>query len=148
MIAVGLFIFSVLYIWSCTNSLNDLVVFNLHKPIKLSLKILDYAAIVIAIITIIGNKEVLNQYQQFYGLMILLSVLVVTLLSYVPCNQQFPETRNLKDILNRSLLCPQYSIRSYINLVWYSVIGMFHYGLPIILRRYKTQMISPISKAP
>lgn len=147
MIIVVLFIMTVLYIWSCTNSLHDLVIVNFNKPIIASLKIVEYTTVGLIMLTLIIRKEVINQYLQMFGLMILLCVFIVSLLSFVPCTQDYAQNRNLKEILNRSLLCPQFSNRSWINIFWFGAMGIVNYGLPIILRLNKMHITSPTGKA-
>ncbi len=133
MILAGLFIVSVLYIWSCTNSLHDSVMLIFHKPIIQSLKIIEYTTVGMIFLSLIMRRETIYQYLQLYGLMIIISALIVTLLSFLPCSQDYAQNRTLSEILYRSLLCPEYSNRSWINIFWFAAMGIVNYGLPIIL---------------
>lgn len=134
LLSMGFAIMIAFYIWSCTNSLSDDVVLSFLKPIIYSLKIIEYTSIGLIFLSIILRKEIIYQYLQAYGLTIVLSVLIVMGLSYAPCLQDYAETRTLKEILKRSLLCPEYSNRSWINLFWFGTLGIINYGLPIIIR--------------
>jgi hypothetical protein len=137
MILAGCCILTVLYIWSCTNSLHDSVVISFNKPIIQSLKTFEYITVGLIFLSLIVRKETMYQYLQMYGLILLISVLIVSLLSLVPCTQEYAKNRTLNEILNRSLLCPEYSNRSWFNIFWFGAMGTVNYVLPLVLRLNK-----------
>jgi hypothetical protein len=131
---VGILIFSVLYSWACTNSLKDTVIESFKNQINILKIVIQYISIGLILLSLIIQKEIVYKFSQKLGLLILVSVLLVSILSFLPCKFDFASKRNFVEVMKRSLLCPSYSIRSWIHLYLFLMLGLINYGLPIFMR--------------
>lgn len=141
---VGLHFFVSLYIFSCTNSLHDIEIMAFRKLFSTSLVVFNFLTLAFILFLVISKNEIISQYLQAYGLSILISVCIVSLLSYLPCSAEIPTDRNLLKILNRSLFCPEYSNRSWLHIYWFGMMGIVNYLLPraIFLKRNKIELLN------
>jgi hypothetical protein len=65
------------------------------------------------------------------GLVILGSVIIVAMLYFLPCSVNEAKVGTIK----HSLFCPQYSIVSWLNLIWFGVIGLANFAIPLFVRK-------------
>ena len=120
-----------LYVYACTCSLENTETSNQLALFFFAIKSLDYLAIVMIVIGLIFPNERFRQLQQLLGLVILGAVSTVIILQFIPC---MVDDRTVGQI-KFALLCPQYSIISWINLLWFSIIGSANFALPILIRK-------------
>ena len=120
-----------LYVYACTCSLENTETSNQLALFFFAIKSLDYLAIVMIVIGLIFPNERFRQLQQLLGLVMLGSVSTVIILQFIPC---MVDDRTVGEI-KFALLCPQYSIISWINLLWFSIIGSANFALPILIRK-------------
>lgn len=129
LVAIGILVS--LYVYVCTCSLGNV---NTIKQLGLFffvIKSLDYIAILMIVIGLLFKKERILQFQQLFGLVILGSVIIVTIFPFLPCL-----IKELNEgTIEYSLLCPKYSIISWLNLFWFSVIGLANFVVPIFVRK-------------
>jgi hypothetical protein len=83
------------------------------------------------VIGLIFPNERLRQLQQLLGLVMLGAVSIVIILQYIPC---MVDDRIVGEI-KYALLCPHYSIISWIILLWFGIIGSANFALPILIRK-------------
>lgn len=131
---IGTIVFTGLFVASCTCSLQKEIIVNFLKPIFVLVQTIEYLSILLIIVVFIFKKEKHNQYLQIYGLIIIVSVLLVSALSYLPCMQGYATKNTIFSILKRSLFCPEFSLKSWINLLWLGILGSINYTLAIIFR--------------
>ena len=120
-----------LYVYACTCSLENTETSNQLALFFFVIKSLDYLPIVMIVIGLIFPNERFRQLQQLLGLVMLFSVSIIILLQFIPC---MVDDRTVGEI-KYALLCPQYSIISWINLIWFSIIGSANFALPILTRK-------------
>jgi hypothetical protein len=120
-----------LYVYACTCSIQNIETLKQLSIFFLVIKLLDYLAITMIVIGLIFRKERLSQLQQLLGLIIVGSVSIVTILQFIPCVVYGATVGEIK----YSLFCPHYSIITWINLLWFSVIGAANIVLPILFRK-------------
>ena len=120
-----------LYVYACTCSLENTETSNQLALFFFAIKSLDYLAIVMIVIGLIFPNERFRQLQQLLGLVMLGSVSIIIILQFIPC---MVDDRTVGQI-KFALLCPQYSNISWINLLWFSIIGSANFALPILIRK-------------
>ena len=120
-----------LYVYACTCSLENTETTNQLGIFFFVIKSLDYLAIVMIVIGLIFPNERFRQLQQLLGLVLLCSVSIIIILQFIPC---MVDDRTVGEI-KFALLCPQYSIISWINLLWFSIIGSANFALPVLTRK-------------
>jgi len=120
-----------LYVYACTCSLENTETTNQLGIFFFVIKSLDYLAIVMIVIGLIFPNERFRQLQQLLGLVLLCSVSIIIILQFIPC---MVDDRTVGEV-KHALLCPQYSIISWINLLWFSIIGSANFALPILIRK-------------
>ena len=120
-----------LYVYACTCSLENTETSNQLALFFFVIKSLDYLAIVMIVIGLLFPNERFRQLQQLLGLVMLGAVSIIILLQFIPC---MVDDRSVGEI-KYALLCPQYSIISWINLLWFSIIGSTNFVLPILIRK-------------
>ena len=120
-----------LYVYACTCSLENTETTNQLGIFFFVITSLDYLAIVMIVIGLIFPNERFRQLQQLLGLVMLGSVSIIIILQFIPC---MVDDRTVGQI-KFALLCPQYSIISWINLLWFSIIGSANFALPILIRK-------------
>lgn len=120
-----------LYVFACTCSLEKTETTNQLALFFFVIKSLDYLAVVMIVIGLIFPNERLRQLQQLLGLVMLGAVSIVIILQYIPC---MVDDRIVGEI-KYALLCPHYSIISWINLLWFGIIGSANFALPILIRK-------------
>lgn len=119
-----------MYVYNCTCSIGNKETTNQVALFYTVVKALDYFSILMIILGLAVQKERVLQYQQWFGFVLLSCVLIVSALSFLPCSS-IPES----DTIKHSLLCPQYSIISWLNVLWFAVIGGVNLLLPKFLRK-------------
>lgn len=120
-----------LYVYACTCSIENTETSNQLAIFFFVIMSLDYLAIVMIVIGLIFPNERFRQLQQLLGLVMLGAVSTVIILQFIPC---MVDDRTVGEI-KYALLCPQYSIISWINLLWFSIIGSANFALPILIRK-------------
>lgn len=133
-ILIGIFAAAILfslYVYACTCSLRNIESIKMLGTFFFVIKLLDYVAMLMIIIGLVLSKERFLQFQQLFGVFILVSVIIVTFLQFLPCLGNEVEEVTKK----YSLLCPQYSIISWLNLFWFSVVGLANFAIPTFIRK-------------
>jgi len=133
-ILIGIFATAILvslYVYACTCSLRNIETIKILDTFFFVIKALDYVAILMIVIGLLFSIERVLQFQQLFGLVILGSVIIVTLLQFLP----YPINEEQEGTIKYSLLCPQYSIISWLNLFWFSVIGLANFAIPTFIRK-------------
>jgi hypothetical protein len=120
-----------IYVYACTCSLENTETTNQLALFFFVIKSLDYLAIVMIVIGLIFPDERIRQLQQLLGLVMLGAVSAVIIFQFIPC---MVDDRTVGEI-KYALLCPKYSIISWINLLWFGIIGSANFALPILIRK-------------
>ena len=116
-----------LYVYACTCSIQTIAILKQLEPFFLVMKSLDYACVLMIFIGLFFQTQRVKQIQQLFGLVILGTAIIVASLQFLPniINDSNHST------IYYSLLHPQYSIISWLNLIWFSAMGIVNFFTPI-----------------
>lgn len=124
--AVGLFL--TLLVSSTMNAIDDNYFYGVNA-FKRPFYRFRYALIIILIFLFIVSIAVKNHRQHGFplgramGLAAVVATLAVTVFGLLPCLYDYASPRTLEKIIAHSLLCPQYSTRSYVWQVLAIIFG-------------------------
>jgi hypothetical protein len=126
LLIIGLAFFCAGYIVTTTSSLHEPFVVDLRRVLSASIKTFLLISISLTIINYFFFKDKKDFTSFFFGLgaLIIILTLFLILLGFSPCLVQENINRTtLTKTLYKSLLCPNYSIKSYIGLLINLVAG-------------------------
>ena len=116
-----------LYVYACTCSIQTIAILKQLEPFFLVIKSLDYVCVLMIIISLFFQTQRVIQIQQLFGLVILGTAIIVASLQFLP--NMVNNTNHSR--IYYSLLHPQYSIISWLNLLWFSTMGLMNFFTPI-----------------
>jgi predicted membrane channel-forming protein YqfA (hemolysin III family) len=131
-----LFLFGAMYVYTCTCSITNQATKIQLEQIYKFVRLLDYISIILFILGITIQKKRVLLYQQLFGACLLISVFSVVLTYFL---LRFSNLTSINK-LNQSLFDPQFSIKSWINLCWFSLIGLVNFALPFVFGGRKSPL--------
>ena len=132
---LSFFIFTIvlisLYVYCCTCSIKNLDIIANLQFFYAIIQFIDYFVIVIIVFGLIFPNIRMQQFQQLFGLILIVSSIIVFTLQFSPCMLNTTYIGEIK----YSLLCPKYSLISWINLIWFGLVGLFNVFFSILIKK-------------